>query len=400
MKKNSASGAIISAALLLAIVWLRLRGSGLGNVIKPYVNNRTNGIGEILTEAENGTQPATAVQETTKSTVQKLFDPPDSVSSVEEWQTVMKNAADNLEPQIELMIYGYSDEKYSLDLIHANNMQISAKGVLWGALGAAKMTYTFDYSPNCKILCAAKNSALVSKLDTDEQTALARAQQIAAEVVKNASNDYEKELILHDYMVKSYVYDVEAAAMPAEQVERAHSITGLMLDGKGVCEAYANTFELLCTLSGLDCTQAHGKLNGENHGWNIIKLDGEYYNVDVTADDPVPDRGENVRYAYFNITDDELRRTHDFDSTKQACNSTAYNYYVRNGLVATNSTELKNIINHAFMNGSRRVSFKTAGGYVLYDHEDVKNAARNSGFRSFEITGEYGKEGVFDVVFG
>ena len=60
------------------------------------------------------------------------------------------------------------------------------------------------------------------------------------------------------------------------------------------------------TQLGIPCYMCEGYA-GEAHGWNIICLDGEYYNVDLTWDDADP--GE-IRYNYFNKTDADYGFTH------------------------------------------------------------------------------------------
>ena len=58
------------------------------------------------------------------------------------------------------------------------------------------------------------------------------------------------------------------------------------------------------TQLGVPCYYCTGYA-GENHAWNIIRLDGEYYNVDATWDDTTPNT-----YDYFNKTDQEFAPTH------------------------------------------------------------------------------------------
>lgn len=59
-----------------------------------------------------------------------------------------------------------------------------------------------------------------------------------------------------------------------------------------VCEGYAMAFEYLCQLSGLDVSIIHGNAGSSmddlgSHAWNIIRLDGDWYEIDVTWDDSV-----------------------------------------------------------------------------------------------------------------
>ena len=49
---------------------------------------------------------------------------------------------------------------------------------------------------------------------------------------------------------------------------RAHSVAGFVLDGKGICEAYANTFYIMGKMAGLDVGLITGTANNINHMWN------------------------------------------------------------------------------------------------------------------------------------
>ena len=74
--------------------------------------------------------------------------------------------------------------------------------------------------------------------------------------------------------------------------------TDMFLEGEGVCLAYADAFTHICQMAGYDCMTISGYApDGESaagHAWNAIKLDDDWYYVDVTWDD-----GEEITYDYF-----------------------------------------------------------------------------------------------------
>lgn len=108
--------------------------------------------------------------------------------------------------------------------------------------------------------------------------------------------DYEKEKFIHDYLAATVEYDMNA---PMNQ--SAYSVMGY---GRSVCAGYARAFQLMMQNLGIPCYYCTG-FAGEDHAWNIILLDGKYYNVDVTWDDTNP-----LTYDYFNKTDAEFSDTH------------------------------------------------------------------------------------------
>ena len=92
---------------------------------------------------------------------------------------------------------------------------------------------------------------------------------------------------------------------------------------------------------GLFCTYVTGKTSeGGDHAWNIVRMDGQYYNVDVTWGDPVfvgDSQGSAysaMNYNYLCVTDTELSRTHtsDVNVPLPACTDDSYNYYRLNGM--------------------------------------------------------------------
>ena len=109
-------------------------------------------------------------------------------------------------------------------------------------------------------------------------------------------SDYEKVKYVHDLLAETVEYDLNA---PMNQ-----SAYSAMVNGETVCAGYARAFQLLMQDFGIPCFYCTG-FAGEDHAWNIVELDGKYYNVDVTWDDVDP-----LNYHFFNKTDAEFAGTH------------------------------------------------------------------------------------------
>ncbi len=77
---------------------------------------------------------------------------------------------------------------------------------------------------------------------------------------------------------------------------------GVLVKGRGVCESYARAFEYVCQKMGLDNLIVVGDA-GEPHMWNMIKIDGEWYHIDLTWDDG---DGNDIYYDYFNVDDETI----------------------------------------------------------------------------------------------
>lgn len=153
----------------------------------------------------------------------------------------------------------------------------------------------------------------------------AKADYVLEQIVKPNMTELEKELAIHDYIVLNTKYDVanyNANTIPLN----SYNVTGVLLDGIGVCEGYAKTFKLMLEKVGIESMIVEGpKIN---HAWNIVKIDGEYYHVDVTWNDPVPDRRGEVSHKFFNVSDRKLiQGEHIWDLLSYPkCSNEEYSY--------------------------------------------------------------------------
>ena len=77
-----------------------------------------------------------------------------------------------------------------------------------------------------------------------------------------------------------------------------------LVNGQTVCAGYARAFQYLMQQLNIPCYYCTG-YSGQDHAWNIIKLEQKYYNVDVTWDDTTPST-----YDYYNKSDAEFADTH------------------------------------------------------------------------------------------
>ena len=159
-------------------------------------------------------------------------------------------------------------------------------------------------------------------------------------------SDYERELLLHDRLVTRIIYD-------ADRPDDPHIFTmyGALINGRAVCEGYARAFQYLMYQAGIPCMIAKGvsdNPDGEpvGHAWNVVKIDGAYYHLDATWNDPVIEGGtsDDIRfYYYFNLTTEEIQRDHEIYSAASdgsaltyplpACTATKYNYYIHSNAV-------------------------------------------------------------------
>lgn len=103
--------------------------------------------------------------------------------------------------------------------------------------------------------------------------------------------DYDKIKTIHDLIIDNTEYDLT--------VSKNTAYTALLLN-ESACQGYALLTYKLMTEAGIPCRIISGTVLSEPHAWNIVKLDGVWYNIDCTWDDPVGASGKNtIKYQYF-----------------------------------------------------------------------------------------------------
>ena len=129
-----------------------------------------------------------------------------------------------------------------------------------------------------------------------DQVILQSCRDLLGEIITEEMSDYEKELAVHDWMIAWAEYDQAAlSALPgAQPTPDSDNPYGFFTGRAAICTGYTSTFQLLMDLLGIECVTVEGTAyNGtEDHAWNMVRLDGDWYCVDVTWDDPV--MGEEI----------------------------------------------------------------------------------------------------------
>lgn len=116
-------------------------------------------------------------------------------------------------------------------------------------------------------------------------------------------SELDREIYLFDYLTKNCVYDT--AAVTDSTRWKAFTSYGALVEGTVVCEGYSRSMQLLSSYAGLQSMLLTGQSNGVNHMWNLMKIDGNWYHLDVTWSDNDP-----TVYNYFNVTDAVIKQTH------------------------------------------------------------------------------------------
>jgi hypothetical protein len=122
-----------------------------------------------------------------------------------------------------------------------------------------------------------------------------KAAEILAACVFPGMEQWQIALSLHDYLIANTAYDETLAKNNAYDV---------LINGAAVCLGYAQVYQDLLGRVGIASRVVVS--DPMNHAWNLVQLDGSWYHVDLTWDDPTPDVPGYVSHRFFLLTDEEI----------------------------------------------------------------------------------------------
>lgn len=183
------------------------------------------------------------------------------------------------------------------------------------------------------------------------------------ENIKDGMTDYEKVKLIHDYIANKAEY------ITSSKEYNVYTWLSILIGKGGVCDAYSNLFYEMCRKANLEVRI----LSNKDHSWNKVKVDGVWYNVDVTWDDPI--ENSEFNYIYFLRSDSFIAKSRKKPSENF---EKAYKDYPRSKIKYTN------------------------GEGLIENIEDLKKALKekSSKQREFKIfyDGVIDGETIFDII--
>ncbi len=233
--------------------------------------------------------------------------------------------------------------------------------------------------------------------------------------ITSGMSEYEKELAIHDYIINNCDYSSQLTDDMTE-----FEAYGALVEHKAVCEGYSKATALLLRCCGIEATLVSGEANDSNaadtsnpdgsgsesvlmtsdgrvvdgHMWNQVKIDGLWYNLDTTWDDPTGDEPQ-LCHTYFNVDDAILRRNHEWDNKEtNFCSSTVSNYYEKNGIYFRNDESFRDYVGQYLESGSReplecavtRADLSEETMSFIFNYDGISNyAISESGVDNYRI---------------
>ena len=238
--------------------------------------------------------------------------------------------------------------------------------------GTMAISFSVTYSDAGKVIAYYKNG---TSIPSGNGNAVALQKKVAS-ILSNASgkSDYAKIVYFHDYIVENTAYK-----------DGKNSAFDVLVSGLGQCQGYAEAMGVLLSCAKIEnrLVWAKSKITGTGtHGFNKVKLDGKWYNVDCTVDDPIPNTPGRVKHDYLLVTDTVSKQRYNWETSRYPAATTSNNWHHRNNLVAKSQSELVTLIKKAIQAGDDHVSI------WVEDYSPSKyTPSAVSGVKSFSKTG-------------
>lgn len=237
----------------------------------------------------------------------------------------------------------YVQESYSeKDLAEINRAIIYDNPYLFYYSGLVSLGFTYPNEIQINL------SFDFDQRESDELKKKLKEQTVAFLKSIKLSDKTEEERVraVHDLLSSKVIYDRNSidntnTIGKSEEYKYAHSILGVMLNKKAVCEGIAKAFKYLLNAIDIGCivvtgAVAHSSLfisgTDINHAWNLVKIEGDNYYTDVTWD--IAEVNNNhISYNYYNLTEIQMRKDHFEFEGFPTCDSIRHNFFALTGTI-------------------------------------------------------------------
>lgn len=191
--------------------------------------------------------------------------------------------------------------------LHPEIAYVANASYVYNRYNGSVSTLVISYIPNAKKV---------------RESLVAAVKEVNKQVDTKNMKPAEIVLAYHEYLTSTVEYDASGIKDYSTVYGRDHKydMYGTLVDKKAVCQGYAETMNYLLKQSGVPCALATSQYI--NHAWNVVRINGKWYHVDATWDDPVTDLPGQSRHDYFLISTDTLNRR-----TKNASSSYSLGRY-------------------------------------------------------------------------
>lgn len=155
-----------------------------------------------------------------------------------------------------------------------------------------------------------KINIIVEKLYNNDEITYTKnkVKTIMKQILNDQMTLREKIKAFHDYIINTTIYDEDRSEeiknkIYGNNIFNSHKASGVLENHIALCSGYTDVMAVFLNIIGVP----NFKVSNTDHIWNAVYLDGNWYHLDLTWDDPVTNTGENVLINdFFLITNSEL----------------------------------------------------------------------------------------------
>ncbi len=137
-------------------------------------------------------------------------------------------------------------------------------------------------------------------MDSDKRSDTKEAiDDFKSQYITSGMSDFEKEIMIIKWLVQNCTYE------KADNWENSTAYS-CIVNGRAQCSGYADAFLQTAKACGLEARYVYNR----THAWNLVKIEGDWYHVDVTWEDPIGsnDYGfSRLRNMYINLEDSKIK---------------------------------------------------------------------------------------------
>ncbi len=265
-----------------------------------------------------------------------------------------------------------------------------------------ELELSLEFTDEVYVYDAICNGGDINQAPKTAQKLHKRVKRILDNEIKPSMSDYKKELAFYKYLLDTCIYNkkhVSNCTCSKKQgnietpTDSSHTAYGALVEGNPVCSGYARAMHLLLSCEGIPAKIISGKGEGEEHCWNLVELEGEWYQLDATWDDN--DIAKKSLYYYFNITEDMMYGSHIWDKEMYPeATGKKYNYYRLKKKYFTKKNKFKKSMYQTLIKSKKKTYTALLDGFrvkdkdmeILFDGEHSLSSVR---WNMIEDSGDY-----------
>ena len=162
-----------------------------------------------------------------------------------------------------------------------------------------------------------------------QEYVITKANTVTGQIIAPGMSDFQKSEAINNYLCQTSEYDQTAKeallSMPrGKMISDTHKYSqtayGVLADGLGICQSFAEAFKVLASRAGLKSIVVTGVINGiGGHEWNRVYIDGQWYTLDVS-------NNANLHMNKFLNISDEIAQIYFTEDNRHVLDSELYRF--------------------------------------------------------------------------